>query len=104
MAFSLGWTPCMGPILVIVISMAASNPEMGMMLMISYVLGFSIPFLILSFFIGSLNWIKINSDKIMKIGGYIMIVVDIAFYFDWMIMLTSLYIDFFCRLGFYYNA
>lgn len=89
MAFSLGWTPCMGPILVIVISMAATNPDMGMILMISYVLGFSIPFLILSFFVGRMNWIRKNSGKIMKIGGYIMIFVGIALFFDWITKLTS---------------
>jgi len=100
MAFSLGWTPCMGPILVIVISMAASNPEMGMMLMISYVLGFSIPFLIMSFFIGRLNWIKRNSDKLMKIGGYIMIVVGVALFFDWMTKLTSFLAGWFGWFGF----
>src|SRR5699024_6907360 len=52
MAFSLGWTPCMGPILAIVISLAATNPDTGVILMISYVLGFSIPFLVLSLFVG----------------------------------------------------
>lgn len=99
-AFSLGWTPCMGPILVIVISMAASNPEMGMVLMMSYVLGFSIPFLILSFFVGRLNWIKKNSEKIMKIGGYIMIAVGVALFFDWMTKLTSFLAGWFGWVGF----
>src|SRR5699024_4334854 len=50
MAFSMGWTPCTGPILMIVISLAATNPDQAMVLMISYVLGFAIPFLILTFF------------------------------------------------------
>eukprot|EP00130_Batrachochytrium_dendrobatidis_P008522 XP_006683397.1 hypothetical protein BATDEDRAFT_28910 [Batrachochytrium dendrobatidis JAM81] len=52
MAFALGWTPCTGPILAIVLSLAATNPDIGMVMMISYILGFSIPFLVLSFFIG----------------------------------------------------
>src|SRR5690625_3692707 len=73
MAFSMGWTPCTGPILMVVITLAATNPEQGMILMISYVLGFAIPFLILSFFVGKLNIIKKHSMKIVKIGGYIMI-------------------------------
>ncbi|HLR73027.1 MAG TPA: cytochrome c biogenesis protein CcdA, partial [Pseudogracilibacillus sp.] len=38
-AFSMGWTPCTGPILMIVISLASTNPDQGMILMISYVLG-----------------------------------------------------------------
>ncbi|MFZ3577718.1 cytochrome c biogenesis CcdA family protein [Virgibacillus sp. DJP39] len=89
MAFSLGWTPCMGPILMVVISLAATNPDLGMVMMISYVLGFSVPFLILSFFIGKLSWIKKNSLKMVKIGGYVMILMGIALFFDWMTKLTS---------------
>lgn len=100
MAFSLGWTPCMGPILVIIISMVASAPDMGIIYMISYVLGFSIPFFILSFFVGRLNWIKRNSNLIMKIGGYIMILVGIALFFDWMTRLTSFLAGWFGWFGF----
>lgn len=90
MAFSMGWTPCMGPILVVVISMAASYPEQGMILMTSYVLGFAIPFLILSFFIGRFTWIRKHSQRIMQIGGYIMILFGVALFFDWMTKFTSI--------------
>ena len=90
MAFSMGWTPCTGPILMIVLALAATNPDQGMILMISYVLGFAIPFLILSFFVGKLNIIKKHSMKLVKIGVYIMIIFGIALFFDWMTKLTSL--------------
>lgn len=90
MAFSMGWTPCTGPILMVVLALAATNPEQGMILMISYVLGFAIPFLILSFFVGKLNIIKKHSMKLVKIGGYIMVFFGIALFFDWMTKLTSL--------------
>lgn len=90
MAFSMGWTPCTGPILMIVISLAATNPDQGLLLMSSYVLGFSIPFLILSIFIGRLNWIKKHSQVILKVGGYVMVFFGIALFFDWMTKITSL--------------
>src|SRR5690625_5299221 len=61
LAFSMGWTPCTGPILAIVLSLAATHPDQGLLLMISYVLGFAIPFLLLSIFIGKLNWFRKNS-------------------------------------------
>src|SRR5690625_2467369 len=61
LAFSMGWTPCTGPILAIVLSLAATHPEQGLILMISYVLGFAIPFLLLSIFISILNCFRINS-------------------------------------------
>lgn len=100
LAFSLGWQPCMGPILAIVITLAAQNPNIGMVMMISYVLGFSLPFLILSFFIGKLNWIKRHSSFLVKIGGYIMIFMGIALFFDWMTKLTSFLASLFGFSGF----
>lgn len=84
MAFAAGWTPCTGPILGFVISLAATNPGSGMMYMVAYILGFAIPFFILSFFVGRMAWIKKHSAKIMIIGGYVMIVMGIVLFFDWM--------------------
>ena len=89
LAFSMGWTPCIGPILMGVMAKILDEPNLGMVMMISYVLGFAIPFLILSFFVGRLNWIKKHSGKLMKIGGYIMIIFGVALFFDWMTALTN---------------
>ncbi|MFD2208920.1 cytochrome c biogenesis CcdA family protein [Virgibacillus halophilus] len=89
LAFSLGWTPCTGPILMVVLSLAATEPSAGMVMMISYVLGFSIPFFILSFFVGKLSWIKRHGLLMVKIGGYIMIFMGVALFFNWMTQLTS---------------
>lgn len=91
MAFAAGWTPCTGPILSIVISLAATNPSSGVVYMIAYSLGFAIPFFILSFFIGRLKWMKKHSGTIMKIGGYIMIVMGIILFFDWMTKIINLF-------------
>ncbi|WML49179.1 cytochrome c biogenesis protein CcdA [Neobacillus sp. PS3-34] len=84
MAFAAGWTPCTGPILGAVLSLSATNPNSSMLYMLAYILGFAIPFFILSFFIGRMQWIRRNSVKIMKIGGYIMIVMGIVLFFNWM--------------------
>lgn len=100
MAFSMGWTPCTGPILMVILSLAATHPDQGVVLMSSYALGFSIPFLVLSFFLSKLGWIKRNSMKFVKIGGYIMIFVGIALFFDWMTKLTSFLASFFNFYGF----
>src|SRR5699024_4870288 len=93
LAFSMGWTPCTGPILVIVLSLAATQPDLGMVMMISYALGFAIPFLLLSFFMSKLKWIRKNSMKFVQIGGYIMIFVGVALFFDWMTKVTSFLAD-----------
>ena len=90
MSFAAGWTPCTGPILMSVILLAGSNPESGMFYMLAYTLGFAIPFLLLSFFIGRMNWIRKHNVTIMKMGGYIMIMMGIFLFFDWMTAMISL--------------
>ena len=82
MAFAAGWTPCTGPILAAVIVMAGSNPDAGIWYMLAYVFGFAIPFFVLSFFVTRLNWIRKNSNLIVKVGGYIMIVLGLILFFD----------------------
>ncbi|NMH74617.1 cytochrome c biogenesis protein CcdA [Bacillus sp. RO2] len=84
MAFAAGWTPCSGPILGAVIAMSINNPSSGMYYMLAYVLGFAIPFFMLSFFIGKMGWIKRNHTLIMKIGGYAMIIMGVMLFFNWM--------------------
>lgn len=88
-AFAAGWTPCMGPILAGVIALGVSNPDQAVPYMIAYVLGFSIPFFFMSFFIGKMKWIKRHNRLIMKIGGGTMIFMGIFLFFDWMTKLTS---------------
>ncbi|MGN7398964.1 cytochrome c biogenesis CcdA family protein [Cytobacillus praedii] len=90
MAFAAGWTPCTGPILGAVISLAASNPNSAMFYMVAYILGFAIPFFILSFFIGKMKWIRKHSGTIMKIGGYIMMVMGVVLFFDWMTKIIAI--------------
>lgn len=82
LAFAAGWTPCTGPILMSIIALAGTNPDAGLWYMLSYYFGFAIPFFIMSFFISRMNWIRRNSQKIVKIGGWIMIAVGILLFFD----------------------
>lgn len=90
LAFAAGWTPCAGPLLGAVISLGATNPGAAMSYMTAYILGFAIPFFILSFFVGKLKWIKKYSQYIMKVGGYLMIVMGVILFFDWMTIIIAI--------------
>ncbi|MBP1916772.1 cytochrome c biogenesis protein CcdA [Lederbergia galactosidilyticus] len=72
-----------------VILLAGANPGSGLVYMAAYTLGFSIPFFALSFFVGKLKWIRNNNGIILKIAGYLMIVMGIILYFDWMTKIIS---------------
>src|SRR5699024_5900914 len=75
-----GWTPCIGPILATILFLAASNPNQGMIYTGMYVLGFALPFLTLTFFLGSTRWIVRYSQVLMKIGGVIMILMGVLLF------------------------
>ncbi len=55
MVFAAAWTPCVGPILGSILTLAATKSDVGsgIMLLTAYSLGFAIPFLIFSIFLNS---------------------------------------------------
>ncbi len=61
LAFAFGWTPCIGPILGAILSLAAQEETLmsGTLLLVIYALGLGVPFLIAALFIGPfLNWAR----------------------------------------------
>ncbi|GGF95952.1 putative cytochrome C biogenesis protein CcdA [Rhodococcoides trifolii] len=84
--FALGWTPCLGPTLAGVISLAAgtegATAARGVTLIIAYCLGLGLPFVILAF--GSVSalrgvgWLRRNARIIQIIGGVMLVAVGIA--------------------------
>ncbi|MFY3790230.1 cytochrome c biogenesis CcdA family protein [Ureibacillus sp. MALMAid1270] len=93
--FAAGWTPCTGPILAGVIALGISNPNQGIIYMLFYVLGFAVPFLVMSLFIGRMKFLQKRSDLFMKIGGILMILMGILLYFDLMTMIIALLTPYF---------
>ncbi|WP_018755103.1 cytochrome c biogenesis CcdA family protein [Paenibacillus terrigena] len=86
--FSAGWSPCVGPILTAIIGLAATEPNAWLRLITAYTIGFAVPFFIFAFFIGSTRWILKYSNRLMKIGGVIMILMAILLFTDQMSRIT----------------
>ena len=95
LGFAAGWTPCTGPILAGVIALGVANPGMGLFYMSFYILGFSIPFLIMTLFIDKMTFIKKYANRFMMIGGILMIIMGIVLFFDWMTVIIEILIPLF---------
>lgn len=90
LAFAAGWTPCTGPILVGVMSLVAADPGKGLLYMGAYVIGFSLPFILMSLFMDKMTFLKKNGQLFMKIGGILMVIVGILLFFNWMTLIIAL--------------
>jgi len=84
MAFGFGWTPCIGPILGSILTLAAmeGNVNKSILLLSFYSLGLAVPFiisgvLINKFFIFSQSFKKYISN-VTKIGGIILLLTGVA--------------------------
>ncbi len=84
LAFAFGWTPCIGPQLGAILSLAASEASVakGTLLLGVYALGLGVPFLLAAIFltraIGIMNRMKRHMSLIEKIMGALLLVVGIA--------------------------
>jgi len=96
MAFSFGWTPCIGAILGSVLMMAASLDSYveGIYLLAIYSLGFSIPFLFASMFLNAILKRINNLDKYMYIikvvSGILLIIMGILVYTNYLNRISGL--------------
>ncbi|MDN5568975.1 MAG: cytochrome c biogenesis protein CcdA [Paracoccus sp. (in: a-proteobacteria)] len=83
LAFAFGWTPCIGPQLGMILSLAATGGELsrGTALLAIYALGLGIPFLLAAIFInraiGLMNRIKPYLKTIERVMGALLIVVGV---------------------------
>ncbi|NLP52151.1 MULTISPECIES: cytochrome c biogenesis CcdA family protein [Bacillaceae] len=93
--FAAGWTPCSGPILAGVIALGVTDPGKGFIYMFFYVLGFSIPFLLMTLFINKMTFIKKHSALFMKVGGSIMILMGVLLYFNLMTKIIAVLVSWF---------
>ena len=84
--FALGWTPCLGPTLAGVISLAAgtegATAARGVIVIIAYCLGLGLTFVLLAY--GSVSalrgvgWLRTHARQVQVFGGIMLIAVGIA--------------------------
>lgn len=83
MAFALGWTPCIGPVLGSIIVLAATNPAKSFVLMLAYSAGLGVPFLLVGFFTAEaagligryakyLQWVRVVFGLVLVLLGILL--------------------------------
>ena len=105
LAFAFGWTPCIGPVLAAILSLAAAgeNVTHGAGLLAIYSLGLGIPFLIsaafLNVFLTFFAKFKSRLGLVEKIMGAALVVTGLAFLTGYMQILSYWLLESFPALG-----
>ena len=93
LAFAFGWTPCIGPILGAILTIAANEADAarGTTLLAAYAAGLGLPFLLVAAYFprltGVMSWMKRHMDRIERIMGLLLWTVGL-------LMLTGKFTDF----------
>ena len=104
-AFGFGWTPCIGPILGSIITLAAleENIGRGILLLSSYSLGLAIPFIVSGVLINKFLLFSKSFRKYMsvitKVGGTILLLTGIAILTGQLQVLGFFKLEYFPSLG-----
>ncbi len=85
LAFAFGWTPCIGPVLAAILSIAGSSESVskGMSLLALYSLGLGIPFLLAAFsldaFLGFFRKFRRHMPMVERIMGLLLVITGVMF-------------------------
>lgn len=78
LAFAFGWTPCIGPQLGAILSLAAAEASLarGTLLLAVYALGLGVPFLLVAAFLprlgGVMRWFKRHMEQVERTMGLLL--------------------------------
>ena len=104
-AFAFGWTPCIGPILGSILTLAAIEENIGksIFLLSSYSLGLAIPFIISGILVDKFLYFSKNFRKHLstftKVGGIVLLLTGIAIFTGQLQVLGFFILEYFPSLG-----
>jgi cytochrome c-type biogenesis protein len=85
LAFAFGWTPCIGPVLGPILTLAGGRETVseGALLLFAYSLGLGIPFLVAALFSGAfmrfLGRFRVHLGRVEKLMGGLLVVAGVLF-------------------------
>lgn len=93
LAFAAGWTPCIGPILGSILTLATTTPGIAFNLLLAYSAGIGIPFIIMGVFITQASRFVQKMGKHLKyytvILGSLIIILGILVFFNQLTLIAS---------------
>lgn len=98
LAFGFGWTPCIGPVLGVILTVSAAQDPLsgGFVLLWAYALGLGLPFLVSAFFTGELvgrmkalrklgRWLQFAAGALMILMGLAMVTGQLSRFGFWLL-------------------
>jgi cytochrome c-type biogenesis protein len=105
LAFAFGWTPCIGPVLATVLTVAAAEATVakGAGLLALYAAGLGLPFIVAALamrpFVGFLRRFRRHLGTVEKLVGGLLVLAGVAFLFGWLNDLSYWLLESFPGLG-----
>ena len=104
-AFALGWTPCVGPVLAGILTVAGRGASVGRgaLLLALYAVGLGLPFLLLARGVqrgrGALGWLQRHGRRLEVVGGLLLVGMGAALVSGVWTRLMSAALSWYARFG-----